>query len=83
MPSEKNGKVVCSSEDSDVPGLLVDMENHRIYLQEGFFEVGDTVDLQIVLRSWDKDKDDKDKIRKPKECKKEDQCVRVKIRVVD
>ncbi len=80
---KKNGKVVCSSEESDLPGLLVDMENRRLYLRDGFFEVGETVDLQIILRTYDKEKDDKDKVKKPKQCKKEDKCVRVKIRVVD
>jgi hypothetical protein len=80
---KKNGKVECSSEENDLPGLLVDLENRRLYLQDGFFEAGETVDLQIILRAWDKDRDDKDKAKKPKECKKEDKCVRVKIRVVD
>ncbi len=80
---KKNGKVVCSSEESDLPGLLVDMENRRLYLRDGFFEAGETVDLQIILRTYDKEKDDKDKVKKPKQCKKEDKCVRVKIRVVD
>jgi hypothetical protein len=80
---KKNGKVVCSSEESDLPGLLVDMENRRVYLRDGYFAAGETVDLQIILRAYDKEKDDKDKAKKPKQCKQEDKCVKVKIRVMD
>jgi hypothetical protein len=81
---EKNkNKVECSSEEADLPGLMVDTEGRVLYLLDGYFDPGDTVDVQVVLRAYDKIKDDKDKVKKPKKCKKEDKCVRVKIRVVD
>ena len=79
---KNKNKVVCSSEETDIPGLLVDMENRMLYLQEGFFEEGDEVDLKIILRAYDKNKDDKEKIKKPKKCKKDDKCIDVKIKIV-
>jgi len=79
---KKNGKVVCSSEDSDIPGLVIDMENRVIYLKDGYFEEGDVVDLQIILRTWDKDKEKKDDVKKPKKCKNEDKCIMAKIKIL-
>ena len=79
---KNKNQVVCSTDNSDVPGLIIDNDRRLIYLQGGFFEEGDELDLQIILRNYDKDRDNRNKIIRPKRCLKEDRCVKVKINIL-
>lgn len=70
-------KIKCVVDDDlDIEGIGLDEDQNALYLKKGYFEKGDELEMQLILRSYDESKP-KDKQKK---CKKDDTCLNITIK---
>ncbi len=69
---KNKNKIRCVvDDDEDIEGIGLDEDQNVIYFKKGFFEAGDKLEIQLILRAYDEEKP-KDKVKK---CKKDDTCI--------
>lgn len=70
-------KIKCViDDDEDIFGIGLDEDQNVLYFKKGFFEAGDELQMQLILRAYNETKP-KDKQKK---CKKDDTCINVTIK---
>lgn len=70
-------KIKCViDDDQDIPGIGFQEDQNVLYFKKGYFESGDELQIQLILRAYDEEKP-KDKQKK---CKKDDTCIDVLIK---
>ncbi len=74
---KNKNKIRCVvDDDKDMEGIGLDEDQNVIYFKKGFFEAGDELEIQLILRAYMEEKP-KDKVKK---CKKDDTCINIKLK---
>lgn len=70
-------------EVDELPNLYIDPDMGRLYIYPENLSIGDEYTIRIILRAYDEMKEDKEKLKKEKKCKKDDTCIEVRIKIVE
>ncbi len=79
----KDSKDKDGIEVEELPNLYIDPDLGRIFIFPENLSIGDEYTLTIILRAYDELKEDKEKLKKDRKCRKDDTCIEGRIKIIE